>query len=312
MDNPPPAVGPKVINLGPTSVPPAPGRKFFSLKTLFLFGGLFVLLAGLGIGTFLVSRQQSQSPQSKAAGCDMRWPADPNTACGKATQKPAEGATDVSLTPAFHWDYGGYRPEDNGQCVQPSGCGTYGAIVYLAKGSYSDSNIIASCNVPSSSSPIKDAPFSCFRTWRDGPALGPLEPNTDYYWVPTPFFDGTVHAEMNWRYHFKTGTSATAACQRVVSDPSDLSKAKVNDTITFTGYGVTSAETEIIDKINFLVLRDNVQLVSSEAAAVRDTTKDAEFAGKAWKATYVFKIPDFGSYDARIRVHWKNQDVWKE
>ncbi|MBI4099867.1 hypothetical protein HY440_02565 [Candidatus Microgenomates bacterium] len=306
MDNPPSTVGPKVISLGPAPVPSAPGRKFFGLKTLFLFGGLFVLLAGLGIGTFLVQRQQSQSPQSRADNfcSNARWPADPGTACGKATQKPAEGATDTSLTPDFHWDYGGYRSGETG-CVEPSGCSSYGVAVYLAEGSYADSNIIATCNMPTSSSPIKDAPWSCFNH-------AALKPNTDYYWVPTPYYGGIVHAEMTWRYHFKTGGNATAACQRVSSDPSDLSKTKVNDTITFTGYGVTSVETEIIDKINFIVLRDNVQLVSSESAAVRDSTKDTEFAGKAWKATYVFKVPDFGTYDVRIRVHWKNQDVWKE
>ncbi len=305
MDNPTPVVGPAVINLGAGGPPPIPRRKFFGPKTFFIFGGLLLLLAGLGVGTFLVQRQQSQNPQSRADNfcSNARWPADPGTACGKATQKPAEGATDVSLTPDFHWDYGGYRPGETG-CVEPSGCSSYGVAVYLAEGSYTDSNIIATCNMPTGSAPIKDAPWSCF-------SHGPLKPNTDYYWVPTPYYGGIVHAEMNWRYHFKTssGVVPSATCQKVFADK-DLATLKLNDTVTFTGYGVTSAETEMIDKIEFTL--SGAATVSTESAAVRDTTKDSEFGGIAWKSTYTLKVTNYGSYTVRIRVHWKNQDVWKE
>lgn len=307
MDNPAPTIKPTVVNLGQTAPPASPGRKFGGWKIFFLFGGLLILLTGLGVGTWLVQRQQSQNPQSKAAGCVFLWPADPNSACGKATQKPAEGATDVSLTPDFHWDYGGYRPGETG-CVQPSGCSAYGAQVYLSEGStYSASTIVAVCNLggASSTTPIKDAPWSCF-------GLSALKPNTNYSWVPTPYFDGTVHAEQSWTYHFKTGSPAgTASCQRVLADK-DLTKVKVNDTITFTGYGVSSAETEVIDKINFIIAKDGSEVSSTEEAATRDTTKDAEFSGKAWKATKSYTVTANGSYSVRIRVHWKNQDSWKE
>lgn len=139
-------------------------------------------------------------PTSSQAACDMRWYADPNSACGQATQQPHEGATDVSLTPSFHWDYGGYRPEDNGQCVQPSGCGTYSARVYLAEGSsYSPNSIIGTCGLGTQGSPVKDAPFSCFN-------IAALKPNTAYSWVVTPFFDGVVHAEQGWTSHFRTAS----------------------------------------------------------------------------------------------------------
>lgn len=295
MDN-PLIPQPKVISLTP-----APHRSWG--KWLLAIVGVLVLALGLAVGTILVQRQQDV--RSKATGCDMRWYADPNSACGQATQQPKENATGVSLTPNFHWDYGGYRPGETG-CVQPSSCSSYGAIVYLAKGDYSDSSIIASCNAGSASAPIKDAPFSCFRKWRDGPPLGTLEPNTSYSWVVTPFFNGTVHAEQSWKSHFTTGGNATASCQRVTADK-DLASVKLNDTVTFSGFGATSSATDKIDLIKFIISTPSGQISSDDVPAT--------FDGSLWKAIKQLVIKFNDSYTVRIQAHWLKADgtsEWKE
>lgn len=187
-------------------------------RNIFISGVIFAVLALILVaGIYLVKRPQSQSVNSKAAlTCGMRWYADPNSACGQATQQPHEGASDVSLTPNFHWDYGGYRLEDNGQCVQPSGCSNYSAIVYLAEGaSYSANSIIGRCGLGTTSTPPKDAPFSCFN-------ISALKPNTTYSWVVTPFGDGIVHAEQTWTSHFKTAAAPTnPVCNSLALTPSN-------------------------------------------------------------------------------------------
>ncbi|MBI4099568.1 hypothetical protein HY440_01025 [Candidatus Microgenomates bacterium] len=289
MDN-PVIPAPKVISLGSGSGPAAPkaGRSWF--KWLFVFGGLVVLVGGLAVGLILVRQQQDVRSRAEAFCSNARWWADPNSACGKATQKPSEGATSVSLTPDFHWDYGGYRTGETG-CVEPSGCSSYGVAVYLAEGNYSDSSIIATCNLPTSSSPIKDAPFSCFNH-------APLKPNTSYSWAVTPYYGGIVHAENTWKAHFTTGTNDTATCQNVTTDK-DLSALKLNDVVTFTGRGSTSVAADKIDKINFII--SGAQSISTESATVLDT-------GTTWKATYALTINPLGTYNVRIRTHWLKAD----
>lgn len=391
-------------------------------KNIFISGVIFATLAViLAVGVYLVRRPQSQNVTSKAAFCsNARWPADPNSACGKATQFPAQDAINVSLTPNFHWDYGGYRPEDNGQCSQPSGCASYGAGIYLDEGSIG--NLVASCALPSATSPIKDAPFSCFKAWRDGPLLGSLKPNTKYYWHVTPFYDGVVHAEQTWRYTFTTGsplppqdlvcdglsvlpddpnitlsslarqitakavggsgkitytfnvtntggagngtlsqttgdspsTTWTApsltnvstnqtwtftatlkdatgtvsgvgrcttalhyspqiagpACQMVQSSK-PLNTIQIGDTVTFTGYGSLGTDVgDSIDKIEFTLVKDNAGISTDVVDSVRASEKDAGNL-KFWKGTKAYTITQPGSYSVKIRVHWKNGNVWK-
>lgn len=418
---PPPPSQPKVI------VSSGSHRRAFLLGILAVF-----LLVGLGAGVYLV--RQQQDIRSKATGtCDMRWPADPGTTCGQTTQSPAQGAQNVSLTPSFHWDYGGYRTGET-SCVQPSGCGTYGATLYLAEGGYSDNSIIASCSLPAGASPIKDAPFSCLRVWRDGPALSPLKPSTAYSWRITPYFDGVVHAEQTWNYTFTTGagtppptltvdcvslttnadlnnlqigtlynftlttggnapissvsmpvymgscsnqvsgdaplrgisgrntytigwrpmqpgpfvaygkvasgtttcqadcggtlcsgaasckltgtvkaaSTPTAACQMVSADK-DLTKIKIGDTVKFTGYGAVDSASERIDKINFILIKDNAAIAGGDTTvdAVRAQDKDSG-GNQFYVATQSAQINAAGSYSMRIRVHWQSADRWLE
>ena len=292
-----------------------------------------ILAAGLIAGIFLV--RQSQDIRSKATGCDSRWPADPGTTCGRTTQFPAQGTASVSLTPDFHWDYGGYRTEDNGQCVQPTGCGTYAVSVYLTEGSPTG-QAFARADIPAGTTPVKDAAFSSFKAcdygnvWPNDPAtchtdrqpnIPPLKPNTTYYWKVTPFFDGVVHAEQTWNYNFTTGSPAPtpppippptppppapiAACQRVSADK-DLATIKIGDTVTFTGSGIITnpGTDDAIDKIQFIVM--NGTTIAS------DTTVDtvADGAG-VWKATQSFTVKDPGSYSVQIKVHSKKDNTWK-
>lgn len=236
-------------------IPPINKRRLPPKEILIAVFVIFFLITSIPATIILV--KQRQETREQAAGCDMRWPADPNTTCGKSTQSPAQGATNVSLTPNFHWDYGGYRTGETG-CVQPSGCDNYGAIVYLAKGNYSDSSIIASCGLLTGTSPIKDAPFSCFRVWRDGPLLSPLEPNTLYSWVVTPFGNGIVHAEQSWNYTFTTGAGATLACQALKTfdsswnEISDLTKLVSGQSVYFAVNGMT-AEPQGVTKARFKI-----------------------------------------------------------
>lgn len=270
----------------------------------------------LAVGVYLVLKPQSQSVTSKAAtSCIQKWPADPASGCGKSTQFPKQGETNVSLTPNFHWDYG-----YDATCTESSGCSTYYANVYLWKGNCptgqeacGDSNLVASCNLPTRSSIYKDALFSCFKQWRDGPFLQTLEPNTTYTWRPAPGGDNLVHAEQNWNYTFTTGVTpppappvSVATCQKVIASK-DLSIIKIGDTVTFTGYGnlTNPPAGDSIDKINFIILKDGVSVSNTEV----NTT--VESLG-VWKATKDFTVTAAGSYSVRIRVHWLSKNVWLE
>lgn len=199
-----------------------------------------ILLIGLVAVVFLV--RQQQDIRSKAATfCDGRWPADPTTNCGKNTQSPTQGQGNVSQTPDFHWDYGGYRPEDNGQCVTPTGCSQYGIGLYLSEGSET-ARPFASAWIQGGSVAVKDARFSQIvkcdygnvfpndpnNCHTDGqPAIAPLKPDTTYYWRIVPYFNGVDHALHTWNYYFTTGTgSQTVVCNQTCDAthvcPSDL------------------------------------------------------------------------------------------
>lgn len=189
---------------------PKKGR--LTRKTTMIILSTLLIALTIPIGLALV--KQRQGVEKQAAGCTQKWPADPGTDCGRSTQSPAQGATGVSLTPNFHWDYGGYP---SGSCGGTSGCSTYYANVYLWRGNCSsgtegcgDGNLVASCNLGTrSGASYQDAPFSCFKQWRDGPFLQNLEPNTIYTWRPASGADGIVHAEQSWNYTFTTGAAAT-------------------------------------------------------------------------------------------------------
>lgn len=315
----PPA--PQVINLGaPSSQKPASDGHRILLLSIVSVVVLAVLAVGLVFGVNLVQKRQSQDIRSKAASnCSMRWPADPATSCGQSTQKPAQNATGIGLTPDFHWDY-----ED---CVSPSGCSAYAASIYLTEGSASNSPF-ARCDV-SGSAVLKDCPFSSFKLCSGDAdchtegqaALTTLKPETDYYWSATPYFDGTVHAEQKWVYHFKTGptTSVTpvAACQMVSADK-DLTTIKTGDVVNFTGYGSLSSgsDADSIDKIEFTITKDGVaqNIPNPIVNTVRAPEKD-QGTVKFWKATKSFPVALAGSYSVKIRVHWtgpNNTDIWKE
>ncbi len=281
-------------------------------KNIFISGVIFaVLIVTLLVGVYLVKKPQSQSVTSKAAttSCIQKWPADPNTECGKSTQSPKQGEINVSLTPGFHWDYGGYP---SGSCTSSSGCNTYYANIYLWKGSMVDSNLIAVCGRGTSNTIIKDAPFSCFKTQNgNGPLLTTLEPGTTYWWRPAPGGDNLVHAEQDWNYTFTTGAAVTpppsvATCQRVIVSK-DLSTIKIGDTVTFTGYGnmTNPPAGDAIDKINFIILKDGVSVSNTEVNTI------LESAG-VWKATKDFTVTSAGSYSVRIRVHWLSKNSWLE
>lgn len=313
--------------VNPKPPPPAPATKVIvtsggSHRNAFILGALAVfLLVGLAAGIYLV--REPQIFRGKATGCDMRWPAKPDTACGQSTQSPVEGTTITSLTPNFHWDYGGYRTEDNGQCVQPSGCTTYSVSIYLTEGS--SSQPFARANSPNSSSPVKDLSFSDFKTCDYGhifpndpntchtdgqPAISALKPNTSYTWFVTPFFDGTVHAEQTWSYHFKTPAAPTAACQMVLADK-DLTKINIGDTVKFTGFGSVSSATEKIDKIEFVLLKDGSPVSDATASAQRAPDRDSG-TNQFYVATQSAKIDAAGSYSMKIKVHWQSADQWLE
>ena len=102
----------------------------------------------------------------------------------------------------------------------------------------------------------------------------------------------------------------------MVSADKDLTKIQIGDTVTFSGWGQVSADSDKIDKINFIILKDAGALAGGNTTvdAVRDTAKDSGTL-KAYKATQTFKVTDPGKYDVRIRAHWLKAGAdggWKE
>lgn len=107
----------------------------------------------------------------------------------------------------------------------------------------------------------------------------------------------------------------TAVCQ-LVSPDKDLTKIKIGDTITFSGWGQVSSDKDKIDKINFIILKDGQPLTGGDTTVdtVRDTSKDSGTL-MSYKGTQTFKITDPGKYDIRIRTHWLKDGAdggWKE
>ncbi|MBI3887834.1 hypothetical protein HY310_02090 [Candidatus Microgenomates bacterium] len=95
-----------------------------------------------------------------------------------------------------------------------------------------------------------------------------------------------------------------AACQKVAANK-ELTKIKVGDTVTFTGFGTLTnpATGDSIDKIEFTILKDGVTAVTQEV----NTTLDS--AGM-WKAVFDYNIISAGTYTVKIRVHWLSKNVW--
>lgn len=214
-------------------------------RNIIISGVIFVLLvASLAVGIYLVRRPQSQSVTSKAAlTCDARWPADPATACGRSTQQPAQDASITNLSPNFHWGYGGYRPADNNQCVDPSACSAYkvAVLLYDFHPTSNTDKPFARGDAGPSSSPIKDMSFSSIKKCDYGhvfpndpdtchtdgqPTIGTLQANKDYWWTVTPYYlssgsDWVVHAEQTWNYHFRTSTVSVPVCNSMTLTPND-------------------------------------------------------------------------------------------
>lgn len=295
-----------------------------SHRQAFVLGALAVVsIIGLVASLFLV-RQQQDIRSKAASSCDMRWPARADTACGQSTQSPAQGAANIDLSPSFSWDYGGYRTEDNGQCVQLSGCSTYSASVFLWDADPASNKAIARCDTPTQATPPKTVQFSCLKKCDYGnvfpndpntchtdgqPDIGPLKSGTKYWWTVTPYFDGTVHAEQTWNYNFTTG-STNAACQ-MVSPDKDLTKIQIGDTVKFTGYGSVSSASEKIDKIRFILTKDNAEITNDPLDTVRAADKDSG-GSQFYVATKSAQINSAGSYKMRIQVHWQSADKWLE
>lgn len=261
------------------------------IKTAVAVLVVLLLTVSVGAGIYYgVNRQQNIRSKAAEFCSNARWPADPNTACGQATQQPAQGATNVSLTPAFHWDYGGYRTGETG-CVQPIGtnCVPYSAAVYLWEGDGSGA-LLARCGLPESSSPVKDAPFSCF-------GIGPLKPNTRYTWRVTPYYAGTVHAEQTWNYNFTTGagTPTTPDCTSLTTT-ANLNALQIGQTYTFdlkTGGGapVTSAEMSV-----------HSGGVGTCGANITDLKPYAPQSGSGPNFTFTWTPTKVGSFTAYGRV----------
>lgn len=111
-------------------------------------------------------------------------------------------------------------------------------------------------------------------------------------------------------YAEPTGCSApppsNASCQRVTADK-DLTGLKLNDTVTFTGFGATSSAAEKIDQINFII--------STPSGEVSNTNVTPSFDGSLWKAIQSLVVRFNDAYTVRIRVHWLKADgtsEWKE
>lgn len=284
---------------------------------------LLFLTVGIGVGVYF-GVNRNQDIRSKAAGCTGLWPADPNDACAKAVQVPAQNAPDVSLTPDFHWVYEG--------CAAPSGCTSYSASVFLVEGSsYVSNKPFARADVPAnvapnwgnSSVPVYDAKFSDFKmcdygvVWPNDPdtchtdrqpQLTTLKPGTTYWWRVTPYFEGTVHAEQTWNYTFSTkaAPSPLAACQKVTASK-DLDKIKIGDTVTFTGYGTITnpAAGDSIDKVEFTILKDGTQVLKQTVDTIKNVTGD-------WEGSLGYNVTLSGSYSVKIRVHRQSTDTWLE
>ena len=105
-------------------------------------------------------------------------------------------------------------------------------------------------------------------------------------------------------------SSNNAACNSVIADKS-LSTIVIGDTVTFTGYGWVSSATDTMDLINFIVTRDGVEVINTDAAAVRAPEKD--IAGEYYyKANYSYTVSSAGNYQVKVRSHWVQGNVWKD
>jgi len=166
-----------------------------------------------------------------SADCLLKWPADPNTDCGRDTQVPAQGATGVWLAPDFQWAYGGYGQGGHQPCTDVVGCVNAMVTVYLFEGSMNN-RAVGRCDLFGGDSPPKSAPFSCFKVCDYGnifpgdpdtchtdgmPQLAPLNTTTQYWWRPCPNAQGVTHCEQSWNYNFTTGNGACSFTSSTVS-----------------------------------------------------------------------------------------------
>jgi hypothetical protein len=200
---------------GPTELPPEVIKKSpISKKRKKIVIGILILFIATG-GLLLGMRavQQRAELRKKAAGaCTGIYADDCNGAL-----KPRPDASGVSLTPDFAWEYGGYR--GTGQCVQPSGCSSYGVSIFLSQGG---NRPFARCDI-TQSTPPKNASFLCFKTCDYGnvwpndpqtchtdrmPVISPLSPNQTYTWHVDVYGDGSVHAG-GFNFNFTTGSAPT-------------------------------------------------------------------------------------------------------
>lgn len=309
MDN-NPAIGPKVVQLNPQREGVLlPNKSFFNPKMFFVFGGILVLLIGLGVGTFLVTRPKSQNIGSKAFSNNQE---STRAYCGKV------GQTGLMITHKF---------TDAASCNKvyesQSKCNSYASNEERIKdpGCISYWVLYPGLVCPSNSKWGGDGRAECQTVGQctaDTYGKTPGYPNSCVMDTAVPpcsavqydCDDGVFQSGNQALNCSGCGGQVSATCQMVSADK-DLTAIKIDDTVTFTGYGVTSAETEVVDKINFIISRDGTEVSNTEVAAARDATKDSAFSGKAWKAGQTYKVTTAGTYAVRIRAHWKDHD-WKE
>lgn len=254
-----------------------------------------VLVVGLVVGVMLVPKQQdirSKAVRTLGSG----WTKNPN---------PADGATGVSLSPTFAWEF--ETPDNSSSTCNP--VGSYSTVYLWDCALHNDSCLFGFGSKPSDTQSVYSLSATEIHPYLEpgkpdySKTIAPLKPNKQYWWHSVSKTCGLFHFEENRFWTFTTASEATAACQLVSADK-NLATTKINDVITFTGRGVTSSDTEIIDKINFIISKDSVEVSNTEEAAAKD--------GTSWKAIKAFTVTTPGSYRVRIRVHWKNQNVWKE
>ncbi|MDO8515148.1 MAG: hypothetical protein Q7S14_01485, partial [bacterium] len=105
-------------------------------------------------------------------------------------------------------------------------------------------------------------------------------------------------------------TQKDAACAQVVADKT-LSTLKLNDVVTFTGYGWVDKTADSIDQINFIISKDGVEVSNTNVAAVRAASRDV--AGQYYySAVKAYTISSVGSYSVKIRAHWVGGNIWRD